>query len=247
MYFWICWFTRRYRLIIYLTLAVALTVLGCLPEAFDFPNGHWALGQMTAMRVAMVWDAGTLYTVGLMLVVMLFAAADLGALAMGEDSRRRELDFLLTRPKSRSYFIWTSWLAGLTELFPLMILPIATSIIVLFWMTHSIQGGVLIRTSLILFVMAAAMYALVFSFSSLSQTAQNGLQIAGFVVFLFAGYRYLRSDAWFDPTYHSEFWGAFDWIETRHQLFPDANLLILLGVVLVLPLVARARFERKDL
>lgn len=246
MYFWACWYTKRYRLAIYLTLAVVLTVLGCLPEAFEIRGGHWVLGEMTAARVARVWDGGTANTLGLLLIIMLFAAADLGALAMGEDSKRRELDFLLTRPRPRHYFIWTSWLAGLMELIPLLAVPILTSVLLMFDMTHALHASVLIKKSLALFVLAAAMYALVYTVSALSGTAQNGLQIAAFIVFLYGGFNYARNVAWFDVDYHARYWGAFGWLESTHQVFPIANLLILIAVTLALPLTVQAGFKRRD-
>lgn len=247
MYFRTCWYTRRYRLVIYLTLAVVLTVLGCLPEAFDFPNGHWALAKMTPMRVARVWDVGTMSTLGILLVILLFAAADLGALAMGEDLKRREMDFLLTRPKPRRYFVWTSWLAGLMELLPLLALPLLVAILLLFEMTRALQPGVMIRLSLVIFALAAAMYGLVYTVSALSGTAQNGLQIAGFLIFLYAGFNFARGGVGFYFVAHPKFWEAFDWYESSHQLFPFANLLILIGVMLALPLIVQTVFDRKDL
>ncbi|HLY62349.1 MAG TPA: hypothetical protein VKV95_16525 [Terriglobia bacterium] len=247
MYFYICWYTKRYRLVIYLTLGIVLTIMGCLPEAFEYRGGHWFLPKMTVALTRRIWDAGTENTLGILLVVMLFAAADLGALAMGEDSKRREMDFLLTRPKPRHFFVWTSWLAGLTELLPLLVIPILTSIVVMFYMTHALFPGVLVGMSLKLFALAAAMYALVFLLSTLSGTAQNGLQIAGFIVFLFAGLNYARNQAWFYPEYHPKLWGAFDWFESSHQLFPFANLLILICATLAMPLIVQAGFKRKDL
>ncbi|HEV2348532.1 MAG TPA: hypothetical protein VG028_01670 [Terriglobia bacterium] len=247
MYFWTCWYTKRYRLVIYLTLAIVLTFMGCLPEALEYRGGHWFLSKMTTALVTRIWEAGTVNTIGVLLVVMLFAAADLGALAMGEDLKRRELDFLLTRPKPRNYFVWTSWLAGLTELVPLLAFPILTSILVMFYTTHALHAGVLVRMSLAIFAMTAAMYALVFLFSTLSGTTQNGLQIAGFVVFLYAGLNYARSEAWFNGGYHPIFWGALDWFEPSHQLFPSSNLIVLICVTFALPVIAQTGFKRKDL
>jgi ABC-type transport system involved in multi-copper enzyme maturation permease subunit len=247
MYFRICWYTKRYRLIVYLTLAMVLTVLGCLPEALESRGGHWVLADMTAFRVARIWNAGTENTLALLLVIMLFAAADLGALAMGEDTKRRELDFLLTRPRRRSYFIWTSWLAGVGELIPLLVLPGLTSILVMFYMTHTMLAGPLVQMAMVIFVMAAGMFALVYMLATLTGSATNGFQIAGFVIFLYAGINYARNEVWFDPDYRPKYFGAFDWLESPHQFFPYANLVLLIAASLALPLLTQAGFKRKDL
>ncbi len=247
MYFWTCWYTKRYRLTIYLTLAVALTILGALPDGFEYHYGHWVLAKMTLQRVAEVWDVGAGNTLVLILVLLLFAAADLGALAMGDVAKGKDLDFLLTRPRPRRYFIRTSWLAGVAELIPLLVIPILASILVMFCKTHALLARPLLRLAIPLFALAVAMYALVFLLATVSGGAQNGFQIAALVVFLYAGLNYARNEAWFDPDYHHKFFGAFDWFESSHQIFPYANLVILICVTFALPLITQAGFKRIDL
>jgi hypothetical protein len=210
MYFWTCWYTRRYRLAIYLTIAVALTILGALPEALENHAGRWVVPAMTPGRAAHIWDAGVEHTLTLLLVVLLFAAADLGALALGEDTKRRDLDFLLTRPRPRHYFIWTSWVAGLTGLVPLLVLPILTSILVLFTMTHVMFAGGLLQQCVPLFAMAIALYTLVFLLATLTGGPQNGFQLAALIIILYNGFNFARNEAWFYRDYRPRYYGAFD-------------------------------------
>ncbi|MHB8654102.1 MAG: hypothetical protein ACYDA9_09505 [Terriglobia bacterium] len=246
MYFWTCWYTRRFRLAIYLTIAIVLTILGALPEAFVYRAGHWVVPPMTPAFAARIWDAGADHTLTLLLVVLLFAAADLGALALGEDTKRRELDFLLTRPRPHHYFIWISWLAGLTELVPLLVLPIVTSILVLFTLTHTMLAGGLLRHCVPLFAMAAALYTLVFLLATLTGGAQNGFQFAALIIILYNGFNYARNEVWFYRDYRPKYYGAFDWYHSSHQLFPFANIVLLICVTLMLPLLAQAGFKRRD-
>jgi hypothetical protein len=95
--------------------------------------------------------------------------------------------------------------------------------------------------------MAAAMFALVYLLATLTGSAQNGFQIAGFVIFLYAGFNYARNEAWFYDDYRGKYYGAFDWLDSPHQLFPLANLVLLISVTLLLPLITQAGFKRKDL
>jgi len=246
MYFWTCWYTKRFRLTIYVTLAIAITFLGILPEAFVYQYGHWRLAEMTAERVAGIWAVGAERVLIIQLVALLFAAADLGALALGEDSKRRELDFLLTRPRPRHYFVWSSWLAGLGGLMGLLILPVLTSMITLFYLTQAVQWGALLRLGGLIFAMAAAMYALVFLLATLTGNALNGLQLGGFVIFLFVAANYAQNELWFLRDYRPKYYGAFNWFDTPHQIFPFANLVIMICVTLALPLITQAGFKRRD-
>jgi ABC-type transport system involved in multi-copper enzyme maturation permease subunit len=234
-------------LAIYLTIAVVLTILGALPEAFEYRAGHWVILAMTPDRAARIWDVGVDHTLSLLLVVLLFAAADLGALALGEDTKRRELDFLLTRPRPRHYFIWTSWLAGLTELVPLLVLPILTSILVLFTLTRAMLAGRLLQQCVPLFAMAAALYTLVFLLATATGSAQNGFQFAALIIILYNGFNYARNEAWFYRDYRPKYYGAFDWYQSSHQLFPYVSLVLLVCATLMLPLLAQAAFKRRDL
>jgi ABC-type transport system involved in multi-copper enzyme maturation permease subunit len=247
MYFRTCWYIKRYRLIVFLSIAIALTFLGTIPDAFEYQSGHWVLPKMTPKLAAQIWDAGIDHTLVLLLVVMLFAAADLGALALGDDTKRRDLDFLITRPRPRRYFIWTAWLAGLTELVPLLIVPLLTSILSLFYMTHVMLIGLLLPHIVDLFAIAAAMYTLVFLLATLTGSAQNGFQFAALLVFFYAGYHYAQSQAWFLADYRPKYFGAFDWLESPQQFFPYAHLFLLACLTLTLPFIAQAGFSRRDL
>lgn len=247
MYFRTCWYIKRYRLTVYLSLAVALTFLGTIPDAFEYQSGHWVLPKITPQLAAHIWDAGTDHTLVLLLIVMLFAAADLGALALGDDTKRRDLDFLITRPRARRYFIWTGWLAGLTELIPLLIVPLLTSVFSLFYMTNVLLPGSLLPRSVDLFALAATMYTVVFLLATLTGSAQNGFQFAALLVVFYAGYHYAQDQVWFMADYRPKYFGAFDWIESSHQLFPFAHLALLACLTLALPFIAEAGFSRRDL
>ena len=258
MYFWTCWISKRYRLAIDLTLAIALTLFATLPAGIVYRYGRLELAPMTPQQVVKTWSSGVENTVMLLSVLLLFAAADLGALALGDGSKRREIDFLLTRPRPRRYFIWTSWLAGLSQLVPLLCLSVLTSLIVLFAMTHVMLPGPLLTLSVAILAEATAMFTLVFVLVVLTRSAQNSFLITGLVVIALAFVGYLRDlkrispsyfiyGLWSDSDYHPKYFGLFDWFTSPHQAFPWANLLLLVCVTLALPLIAQSGLERRDL
>ncbi|MGA3165969.1 MAG: ABC transporter permease subunit [Terriglobia bacterium] len=254
MYFWACWFNRRYRLIAYLALTLVLVVLAALPAGFERYQGHWAVVRITSPEhLAWVWNTGIGNTMAAMLVALVFIAADLGALGLGDDPERGNLDFLLSRPRFRAQLVWSGWFAGLTQLLPLLVLPLLTCLGVLAALTHTLRPGNLLRLSVPLFAMAAAMYTLAFFMATVARSARHGYELAALAVVLFLGYRlilsgegvvyWLWSTDWIWKCLH----GAFDWYLSPHQVFPSANLLFVVGAILFLPYLAQLSFARRDL
>jgi ABC-type transport system involved in multi-copper enzyme maturation permease subunit len=252
MYFWVCWFNRRYRLIAYLALTLVLVVLAALPAGLEKQQDHWIVVRITSQELlAWVWKTGIGNTLAAMLVALVFIAADLGALGLGDDPERGNLDFLLSRPRSRAQLLWSGWFAGLTQLLPLLVLPLLTCLGVLAALTHTMLPGNLLRLSVPLFAMAAAMYTLAFFMATVARSARHGYELAALATVLFLGYRlilsgegeYLFEADWLWKCLH----GAFDWYLSPHQVFPSANLLFVAGAILFLSYLAQLSFDRRDL
>ena len=247
MYFWACWFNRRYRLIAYLTLAVMATVLAALPAGLERHEGRWVLAKITSPeRLRDIWQTGVGNTLLALLVVLLFAAADLGALGLGDDSERKNLDFLLTRPKSRQQLVWTGWAAGITQLLPMSVASLVTCLGVLAAMTKAWLPAGDLGLSVPLLATAAAMYTVAFFMATVTNSARHGYELAALVVVLYAGYHIAHSEWLYYNWDRLYLFGIFDWYLTPHQLFPLANLFFLGAAVVLLPYFAQIAFARRD-
>ena len=248
MYFWACLFNRRYRLIAYLTLAIGVTLLAALPAGLEYHEGRWVLAKITLHeQLVKIWRIGVGNTLVALLVILLFVAADLGALGLGDDSERRNLDFLLTRPRPRHHFVWSGWLAGLTQLLPLVIVPFLTCLVVLVGMTHELLPGELLRLSVPLLAMAAVMYSVAFFMATVTASARHGYEMAALVIVLYMGYYLTQGGWWWYYDWESLYlYGAFDWYLPRHQFFPLANLLLVSVAICLLPYFAQLSFDRRD-
>ncbi|PYU77982.1 MAG: hypothetical protein DMG50_29100 [Acidobacteria bacterium] len=248
MYFWACWFDRRYRLIVYLALAVALAVLATLPAGLERHEGRWVMARITSPAQAIsIWQTGIGNTLVALLVALLFIAADLGVLGWGDDPERTNLDFLMSRPRSRSHLVWTAWLAGLTQLLPLLVLPLLTCLGILRAMTHALLPEDLLRLSAPLFIMVAAIYTLAFFTATVTASARHGYELAALVVILYWGVHFAGSRGFYYDWDRRYLYGAFDWYLSPHQFFPLANLLFVAGAILLLPYLAQLSFARRDL
>jgi len=178
--------------------------------------------------------------------------ADLGALGLGDDPERGNMDFLLTRPRSRAQLVWSGWFAGLSQLLPLLVLPLLASMGILAALTHALLPGNLLRLSVPLAAVAAAMYTLAFFMAAVARSARHGYELAALAVVLFFGYKVILEGeigywmvlstrgAW--ETLQS----AFDWYLSPHQLFPLANLSFVAALIVFLPYLAQLCIARRD-
>ena len=114
MYFWKYWRDTRRGVYIYLGLLILSAFL-------------WVIGMYQANRMGHI--SGDPATLWMMDVGITFALSYLCGLVMsfatgsnnaGADIGRGTGDFLITRPRSRRYFVWAGWTAGLVEVLGLI-------------------------------------------------------------------------------------------------------------------------------
>ena len=132
MYFWKFWHDTRRAVFIYLGLLLVAAVL-------------WLAGMYRASRGGRI--SGSPEMQWLVIVGIMFALSYLCALVMafvignnnvGSDIGKGTGDFLLTRPRSRRYFVWSGWIAGIAELTAL----IFTTAVIVFALSVLATGAV---------------------------------------------------------------------------------------------------------
>jgi len=124
MYAWKCWRDTRRIFLIYLAL---LLVIGtaCLTTMFFAMRSQPAVAspeKLWTMGVGVPTFVGYLCA-----VVMAFA---IGSHNVGADIGKGSADFLLTRPRTRRYFVWTGWAVGLAEVLLLVVVSAAVTLTV---------------------------------------------------------------------------------------------------------------------
>jgi len=119
MYIWKFWRDTRRGVFIYLGLLVvgAALWLGAMHRATHSRSIH--------VDPASVWMMEVGITFALAYLCALVMAFVTGNNNVGSDIGKGTGDFLLTRPRSRSYFVWTGWMAGIVELTALILATIA--------------------------------------------------------------------------------------------------------------------------
>jgi hypothetical protein len=106
MYYWKCWRDTRRGALTYLAVIAFFSILWLLP--LSRRAGTATPGEDSQ------------YILGWSFVCAWILALALGTLGPGADIGEGLGAFLLTRPRSRSYFAWTAWAAGLVEVVVLL-------------------------------------------------------------------------------------------------------------------------------
>jgi len=253
VFFWNCWLRNRFRLVAYLVLGCALTLLATLPVTMKPVHGHWVwVHPKTASDAMDVWRFGVEHVAFVMIFLLLFSAADLGSLGMGESAARKEYDFLLTRPRPRRHFVWAAWMAGFTQLCLLALVSLAVAVSSLYALTSWLFPQRLWWLSLGAFELSVLAFSTAFALSTATGSSRSGFEL---VFSLLVIYYAVREALWelaawgfhrgigFSAVYAS---GAYDWLfNDQHVRY--GVLLPMIAATTLLPYLAQLGFERKDL
>jgi hypothetical protein len=111
----------------------------------------------------------------------------LGALGVGVEFEKGTADFLLTRPRTRHYLLWTSWTVGAVQVTALVLM----SFLLLFLRTTSARGLETVNEALRLATgfatMALLVYSLTYMMTTLARNSRNGIGLAILSVLAYGG------------------------------------------------------------
>jgi ABC-type transport system involved in multi-copper enzyme maturation permease subunit len=254
VFFWNCWLRNRFRLAAYLVLGCALMLLGTLPVTMKWVHGHWVWVHPETVASAMdAWHFGVEHVLLVMIFLLLFSAADLGSLGVGESAARKDYDFLLTRPRPRRHFVWTAWLAGLAQLCLLALIPLAVAMTTLYALTSRLCPDRLWLLSLGAFELSVLVFSGAFALSLATGSSRNGFELVFSLlviyyavkqVMVFSGAEVLFLFFWMPANLYAL--GAYDWLlNGPHVRY--VVLLLMLAATAALLFLAQFGFERKDL
>ena len=238
MYLWKCWRDTRSAFRGFVAGLLAVGIFGAYVQ-FD-PFG-WIAAKPESSRL--LWHVAS-DALGASLVEMIAVAGFiLGAMGVGVEFERGTADFLLTRPRSRRAFLWTSWCAGAAQI--LTLAPLALAIT---WLTRpdfpAARPGLFSRVPLAMGTVALLIYSLTYLMTTLARNSRNGI---GLSVAAITGYTFLHLWLihWHGITVPIiwELPGHPDRFDTGVWV---GSLLGWLAVCLTLMAVTQFRFERAE-
>src|SRR5260370_30712979 len=105
MYLWKCWRETRVNFYVFLLIAVTLAVLPW--KMMDSAMGDLGPKQFFALAWVILLVAS-----GILLPV---AGMSFGATGISEEFAHKTAGFLLTKPRSIGFFVWTAWAANAVQ------------------------------------------------------------------------------------------------------------------------------------
>ncbi|MFZ0211221.1 MAG: hypothetical protein WAL55_00790 [Candidatus Acidiferrales bacterium] len=172
MYVWKCWRDTRWFFFVFLGIA-----------ALPMP-----MAALTS-RGTVIVDAGSLAFQSTFVTIVTAAAYALATLCAIQEFTDKTAHFLFTKPRSRAYFVWISWLVGSAELLGVA----GVNLLVGWWVlahygvsafTRAAAHGVSPRTFVEAIVYASFAYAFTFA---LTVMLRNGLKGLGASLGIMAG------------------------------------------------------------
>lgn len=236
MYLWKCWRDTRGA---FLVIVGALLAVGAFGAYVQFDPFGWIAAKPESSRGLWQVTAGAM--VASLTGLVPFAGFFLGALGVGLEFEKRTADFLLTRPRSRRYFLWTSWGLGAAQMIALVLLSLAAN-----WLTLSPSSStVSARVFAGMCVVALIIYSVTYLMTTLARNSRHG---TGLGVAVFIGYTGLHVwlRLWYDTRIPFFEKLIFSSGRSVAEVAPGAMLGWLI-VCSVLVLVAQFSFERAEI
>jgi len=188
MYFWKCWRDTRGC---FLILLGALLAAGAFAAYVKFDPFGWIAAKPMDLRI--LWQGlATALLDTTAITVPVAGGLFLGALGVGMEFEKGTADFLLTRPRTRRYFLWTSWGLGAAQSVVLVLLGCLFRFARLG--VRPVKGpGEFFRLLVALCTLALFCYTVTYLMTTLARNSRNGMALAILAISGYEGlYAWLR-------------------------------------------------------
>ncbi len=137
MYYWRIWRENRVRFFALLILGLVTCWPVSVIVSADVVAAGYAVGQVPPAELASRFWARGVDVLGIVAgISVYFISLLVGSGGIGEEVERGSAAFLLTRPRSRGYFVWSFWLASAFEVLALTAVTVISAYATLFYLTR---------------------------------------------------------------------------------------------------------------
>ncbi len=249
MYAWKCWLDTRVRFLSFLISLAILISLSAVTSSLDWrPGSGWSLGHGGLEWVSDVWKktiVGGLLLWGAGITAL--ASLSLGASGLSEEFATGTIQFLLTRPKPRSHFVWTGWAVGICELLVIVLIGMTAGFGTLVVLTGRVYTWRILGMVPFLFAWGAVLYGLTYLMAVLTRDGRNGVIYSLLLTFVYifsasGAHRFWRVHV---PSLF-DLLGNYKWVMESDSRFPAASLLGWISVAVIFPVFTQLAFERAE-
>jgi hypothetical protein len=171
MYFWKCWRDTRVSFYVFLLIDVTSAALLCAHVSqIDLPSKERLAGAWVILMLASS-------------ALLSLSGISFGATGIGEEFAHKTASFLLTKPRSIRYFVWTAWTANAVQFLALTGSIALVGASTLSWRSHAPVTGRLLLASLSGLVMTFLLFGVTYLLGVLHKNGRNGfLSTLGVVI-----------------------------------------------------------------
>lgn len=173
MYLWKCW--RDTRVSFYVFLFIAVTLAAFLTMGFSMsdapPKETFAVAWMM-----LVFASCTLVSL---------AGISFGATGIGEEFAHKTASFLLTKPRSIRYFVWTAWTTNAVQFLALTGSMVLVGASILSWRCHLPVTGRLLMAFAPGLIMTLLLFGVTYLLGVFHKNGRNGFLSSLGVVIVF--------------------------------------------------------------
>jgi hypothetical protein len=244
MYFRMCWFRNRWRFAAYSIASLILASLCTLPLVLRYHNGEWSMELVSGRQADSFWHDGIMFLGITLLFPLLIMGADYGAHALG-DSRREASEFLLTRPRSRSHFAWTGWLAGLSQVGAAAMAAGLAGVLILRLPSGSVRFQAVAGLAAFLLLVPALLHGVAYLTAVASGNPRQGYSAAVAVAIAYWVY-VIAGEVLFDMSDAPALLSVLSWGVGR-AAFPLLLFQVALLLLVLLPWVSSKALQRREI
>jgi ABC-type transport system involved in multi-copper enzyme maturation permease subunit len=251
MYAWKCWRETRASFIFLLMMFTATTLLFTLHAGVEERNGWWHFDRSEYLHNP--WQTSQVVTIMIFSSLWacgFFSALFLGATASGSEIEPGTIEYLWTRPRTRTSVTWTHWGICLAEMLIVAIVPIYLSAALLGTLTRNWEMPLLLIAPWIMVIVGLPVLGLTIMMTALRRSAKGGLIYTAAIVSVYLIVRQLVTVSMHLhlPTL---FAGPVIWLMNNKPFeplsaFPWGSLWRAVFLAAVLPLAAQYLLKRTE-
>lgn len=173
MYTWKCWIETRPKFYMFLILVVGAVAAVTWAGTSTLSHSHDIL--LPEGEIAQLWESTARSVLGWGGLLLTVTGLGLGSWGLGHELSIGTAEFLLTKPKSRKYFVWTGWAVVAVEIIAIVFFTVVVSFLILFTRSGSLYSWRYLLIAIPLGVIGLVVLTLTYFLTIVTKSDRNGL------------------------------------------------------------------------
>lgn len=251
MYAWKCWRETRASFFFLLIMSTAVALLVTLAPGIKVQNGWWHFDRSEYLHNP--WPTTEMVTVQILTSLGAWgflAGLFFGSTAPGSEIEPGTIEYLWTRPRTRTSVTWTHWIVCMVEMLLAILIPIYLAAAILGTLTKHWQMPLLLLAPWIIFIIGLPILGLTTFMTALRRSGKGGLVYTAGAVTVYMIVRQIVTVP-LHLNVPTLFAGPLLWVWTHKPFdlmgaFPWGSLVRAVLLAAALPLAAQYLLKRAE-